>query len=267
LSPRKDKPLVTINCGAIPENLQESELFGHVRGSFTGAHTDKRGLFEEAHGGTAFLDEIGELSLAAQVKLLRFLQDGEARRVGNTASRNLDVRIIAATNRDLEKCVEERAFREDLYYRVNVILIHVSPLRERTEDIPPLVQYFVKLAADRMELRRPPSVSPRSMSLLMSQEWRGNVRELENIVERAIALDRDGIIGMDDLPYDIVPRSEDKLIDQALRDSLTLKQLEREYILEVMAACGGSRVKTADRLGITTATLWRKLKQYNSEGP
>jgi DNA-binding NtrC family response regulator len=179
----------------------------------------------------------------------------------------LDVRIITATNRDLEKCVEEKTFREDLYYRVNVILIHVPPLRERTEDIPPLVRHFVKLAAGRMGLEQPPSVSPRGMNLLMVQAWRGNVRELENIVERAMALDRDGIIGMDDLPYDVTPRSEDKLIDQALQSYLTLKQLEREYILEVMAACGGSRVKTAERLGITTATLWRKLKQYESEGP
>ena len=266
LSLRKDKPLVTINCGAIPENLQESELFGHAKGSFTGAHADKRGLFEEAHGGTAFLDEIGELSPHAQVKLLRFLQDGEVRKVGTTGSRNLDVRIIAATNRDLEKSVEEKHFREDLYYRVNVIRIHVPPLRERSEDIPLLAQHFAKQAADRMGLGQPPSVSPRARSLLMTQPWRGNVRELENIIQRAIALDRDGIIGMDDLPYDVAPRKEDDLIDRALHGSLTLRQLEREYILEVLALCGGSRVRTAERLGITTATLWRKLKLYEAEG-
>ncbi len=266
LSLRKDKPLVAINCGAIPENLQESELFGHVKGSFTGAHADKRGLFEEAHGGTVFLDEIGELSPHAQVKLLRFLQDGEVRKVGTTSSRNLDVRIIAATNRDLEKSVEDKSFREDLYYRVNVIRIHVPPLRERTEDIPLLAQYFAKQAADRMGMAQPPSVSPRARSLLMTQPWRGNVRELENIVERAMALDRDGIIGMDDLPYDVAPRKEDDLIDQALHGSLTLRQLEREYILEVLALCGGSRVRTSERLGITTATLWRKLKLYEAEG-
>jgi DNA-binding NtrC family response regulator len=266
LSLRKAKPLVTVNCGAIPENLQESELFGHIKGSFTGAHLDKRGLFEEAHGGTAFLDEIGELSPPAQVKLLRFLQDGEIRKVGSTQSRNLDVRIIAATNRDLETSVEQKTFREDLYYRVNVIRIHVPPLRERSEDIPLLAQYFAKQAAERMGIAQPPSVSPRARSLLMAQEWRGNVRELENIIERAIALDRDGIIGMDDLPYDVAPRNEDKLIDRALHGSLTLRQLEREYILEVLALCGGSRVRTAEKLGITTATLWRKLKQYEAEG-
>ena len=265
LSPRKDKPLVTINCGAIPENLQESELFGHVKGSFTGAHVDKRGLFEEAHGGTAFLDEIGELTPQAQVKLLRFLQDGEARKVGNTISRNLDVRIIAATNRDLAKSVEEKTFREDLFYRINVIPIHLPPLRERTEDIPPLTQHFVKVAADRTG-RSQPSISPRAMSLLMSQPWRGNVRELQNVVERAMALDRDGIIGMDDLPFTEPQRAEDKLIDRSLRTALTLRELEKEYILEVLTACSGSRVRTARRLGITTATLWRKLKQYEAEG-
>jgi two-component system response regulator HydG len=264
LSPRKDKRLVVINCGTIPENLQESELFGHIKGSFTGAHYSKPGLFEEADGGTAFLDEIGELTLPAQVKLLRFLQDGEVRRVGTTVSRNLDVRIIAATNRDLNKSVEEKTFREDLFYRVNVIPIDLPPLRERRDDIPHLTHHFVKRAADRIGMPNPPSVSPRAMSVLMSQPWRGNVRELENLVERAIALDKDGIIGIDDLPYDVTPRSEDRLIDRALQSALTLRQLEREYILEVLAACNGSRVKTAERLGITTATLWRKLKLYES---
>jgi transcriptional regulator with PAS, ATPase and Fis domain len=223
-------------------------------------------LFEEAHGGTAFLDEIGELTVPAQVKLLRFLQDGEVRRVGTTVSRNLDVRIIAATNRDLKRCVDEKAFREDLYYRINVIPVHIPPLRERSEDIPPLALYFVKRAADRAGMPSLPSISPRAMSLLMAQPWKGNVRELENVIERAMALDQDGILGIDDLPYEITPRSEDQLIDRALQRSLTLRQLEREYILEVLASCNGSRVKTAARLGITTATLWRKLKQYESEG-
>ncbi|MFQ5789179.1 MAG: sigma-54-dependent transcriptional regulator [Acidobacteriota bacterium] len=262
LSSRKDRPLVIINCGAIPDNLQESELFGHTRGAFTGAHVDKRGLFEEAHGGTAFLDEVGELSPAAQVKMLRFLQDGELRRVGATVSRNLDVRIIAATNQDLEKSVEENTFREDLYYRLNVIPIHLPPLRERREDIPLLVQHFIKDAAHRMGHAQPPSVSPRAMNLLVSQSWKGNVRELENVSERAVALDRDGVIGLDDLPFAGSQRSEAKIIERSRRHSLTLSELEREYILEVLAECGGSRKKTAQCLGITTATLWRKLKQY-----
>lgn len=266
LSPRKDKPLVIVNCGAIPENLQESELFGHTKGSFTGAHADKRGLFEEAHGGTAFLDEVGELTPMAQVKMLRFLQNGEVRRVGNTNSRNLDVRIIAATNRDLEKSVKEGGFREDLYYRLNVIPIKLPALRERREDIPPLAQHFVRRIADRMGSTQPLSISPRAMDLLMKQPWRGNVRELENIMERAAALDRDGIIGMDDLPFGDAHRSEDRIIERARRGALTLAELEKEYILEVLAECNGSRKNTARRLGITTATLWRKLKQYEKEG-
>jgi two-component system response regulator HydG len=266
LSPRKDKPLVIVNCGAIPENLQESELFGHSKGSFTGAHADKRGLFDEAHGGTAFLDEVGELTPMAQVKMLRFLQNGEVRRVGTTTSRNLDVRILAATNRNLEKSVKEGTFREDLYYRLNVIPIELPALRERREDIPPLVQHFLRRIADRMSAAQPPAVSPRAMDLLMKHSWRGNVRELENVMERAAALDRDGIIGMDDLPFGDPQRSEDRIIDRARRGALSLAELEKEYILEVLAECGGSRKNSAKRLGITTATLWRKLKQYEKEG-
>ena len=162
-SPRKDDPLVIINCGAIPENLQESELFGHTKGSFTGAHADKPGLFDEADGGTAFLDEVGELTPMAQVKMLRFLQNGEARRVGTTVSRLLDVRIIAATNRDLDKSVEDGTFREDLFYRLNVIPIQLPPLRDRQEDIPPLAQHFARRIADRMGMAQPPPISPRAM--------------------------------------------------------------------------------------------------------
>jgi len=267
LSPRKDKPLVIVNCGAIPENLQESELFGHTKGSFTGAHADKRGLFDEAHGGTAFLDEVGELTPMAQVKMLRFLQNGEVRRVGTTTSRNLDVRIIAATNRDLDKSVKDGSFREDLFYRLNVIPIELPPLRDRPEDIPPLAQHFVRRISDRMGAPQPPSISPRAMDLLMKQTWRGNVRELENIIERAAALDRDGILGMDDLPFGDFQRSEDRIIDRARKGALNLAELEKEYILEVLAECGGSRKNTAKRLGITTATLWRKLKQYEKEPP
>jgi DNA-binding NtrC family response regulator len=261
-SPRKDRPLVTINCGAIPENLQESELFGHVKGAFTGAHTDKRGLFEEAHGGTALLDEVGDLSPAAQVKMLRFLQNGEVRRVGATVSRNVDVRIVAATNRDLEKSVAAGEFREDLYYRLKVIPIHLPPLRERRDDVSLLAQFLIKRSATKMGISPVPGFSPRATSALRGQLWRGNVRELENVIERALALDQDGIVGLDDLPFADSERSEDRVIDRARRNGLTLDQLEREYILEVLAECGGARKKTAERLGITTATLWRKLKLY-----
>ncbi len=265
-SPRRDKPLVIVNCGTIPDNLQESELFGHAKGAFTGAHQDKRGLFEEAHGGTAFLDEVGELTLAAQVKMLRFLQDGEVRKVGTTESRNLNVRILSATNRDLEKAVAEGSFREDLFYRLNVIPIILPPLRDRPEDIPPLVHHFVKLASNRLGINHSLTISPRALRLLTVQPWRGNVRELENVLTRAIALDRDGILGIDDLPFGDSEKSEDKIILRARQGAFTLSDLERDYILEVLAEYGGSRVKTAERLGITTATLWRKLKQYEKEG-
>ncbi len=265
LSSRNDKPLVVVNCGAIPDNLQESELFGHTKGAFTGAHADKRGLFDEAHGGTAFLDEVGELTPMAQVKMLRFLQDGEVRRVGTTASRNLDVRIVAATNRDLEKSVSEGEFREDLFYRLNVIPIQLPPLRRRPEDIPPLVQHFVKRIASRMGRAQPFAISPRAIEALMKHEWRGNVRELENVIERASALDRDGVIGLDDLPFTETARKEDRLIDRGRKSSLTLAELEKEYILEVLAECERSRKNTAKRLGITTATLWRKLKLYEKQ--
>ena len=261
LSPRRDKPLVIINCNAIPEGLRESELFGHTKGAFTGAHVDKRGLLEEANEGTAFLDEIEKLTPAAQIKLLRFLQNGEVRRVGSTVSRDLDVRIVASTHRDLEKCVEEQTFREDLYYRVNVIPFHLPPLRERTEDIPLLAQHFARASAKRLG-RATPAISSRAMSVLVSRPWEENVRELEQVIERTIALDRDGVIGLDDLPFPDSPAASDKIIDRARSNALTLSQLEREYILEVLAESGGSRKKTAEKLGITTATLWRKLKRY-----
>ena len=261
LSPRKDKPLVIINCDAIPESLRESELFGHAKGAFAGAHADKRGLLEEANEGTAFLDEIERLTPAAQIKMLRFLQNGEVRRVGTTVSRNLDVRIIASTHRDLEKCVEEQTFREDLYYRLNIIPFHLPPLRERTEDIPLLAQHFARASAARLG-HATPAISSRAMSVLVSHTWEDNVRELEQVIERAIALDRDGVIGLDDLPFADSPAASDKIIDRARSNTLTLSELEREYLLEILAESGGSRKKTAEKLGITTATLWRKLKRY-----
>lgn len=266
LSPRKEKPLVVVNCSAIPENLQEGEIFGYAKGAFPGAHSGKRGLLEEAHRGTAFLEEIGDLTPQAQVKLLRFLQNGEARKVGATVDRNMDVRVIAATKQELEKAVEANTFREDLYYRLSIIPIRLPPLRERSEDIPLLGQHFVKVVSNKMDVSQPPSISPRAMSYMVTRPWRGNVRELHSVLERAVALDRDGIIGMDDLPIADSDTSEDKVLERARESSLTLSELEREYILEVLAEHGGSRKNTAERLGITTATLWRKLKQYEKEG-
>jgi len=261
LSRRRENPLVVINCGAIPENLQDREIFGHTEGDLGGASSNQRGLFEEAHGGTAFLDEVTELSLAAQSRMLRLLQNGEVQRVGTPVSRNLDVRIIAATKGDLEKCVEERTFREDLYYRLNVISIQVPALRERTEDIPLLAQHFLKTTAGKLGNPQP-AISPRAMSVLMAHPWKGNVREMESVIARAVALDRDGVLGLDDLPFADSQTVADRVIDRAKSKSMTLSELEREYILEILTECGGGRKRTAERLGITTATLWRKLKRF-----
>jgi two-component system response regulator HydG len=264
LSPRIERPFIVVSCEAIPESLQESEIFGHVKDSFPGAHKDKRGMLEEAHGGTVFLDEVAELCPTAQVRLMRFLQDGQASPVGVSTGRALDVRVLAATKHNLENRVEQNAFREDLYYRLNVVPIYLPPLRERQEDVPVLAQRFVRVVSERMGKSIPPNISPRVMNLFLNQVWRGNVRELECAVERAVALDRDGVIGMDDLPLGEPQNSEDRVLDRARQDSLTLSELEREYILEVLAENNGSRKRTAERLGITTATLWRKLKQYEN---
>jgi two-component system response regulator HydG len=266
LSPRRDMPLAIISCGAIPKDIQETELFGQAGRETPGTQPSKRGLFEEAHGGTVFLDEVGDLSPASQVRMLRLLQNGRITHVGATVARSLDVRIIAATNRNLEECVENETFSEDLFYRLNVVPIHIPALRERPEDIPLLAQKFVTLSAEKMGIQPTPAISPRVMNLLMAQPWPGNIRELECAIERAVALDRDGIIGMDDVPLGSTQRSEDKALERARKSSLTLNELEREYILEVLSEFGGSRKKTAERLGITTATLWRKLKQYEREG-
>ena len=194
---RADKPFIPINCTAIPEGLLESELFGHVRGAFTGAHTSKRGLFEKAGGGTLFLDEIGDLGLGLQSKLLRVLQDREIRPVGGTQSVPVDVRIVAATNKDLEQAMAAGSFREDLYYRLAVIPIHIPPLRERPEDIPPLVDEYLRRHSDGAVR----SVSPAAMARLRAQPWRGNARELENLIERAVTLTESAEIDVADLPF------------------------------------------------------------------
>lgn len=264
LSPRRNEPFVTVSCGAIPQDLQEGELFGRSNGNTANHQPEHKGLLEEASGGTVYLDEVGELALPAQAAVLQLLHNGQVSTTGTSQRKAFDVRVIAATKEDLEKLVVEEQFREDLYYRLSVIPIHIPPLRERPEDIPQLTQWFVELASERMGMTSPPSISPRVMNTFVSQPWRGNVQELECAVERAVALDRDGIIGMDDLPAGDSQRSEEKVLQVARKKALTLSDLEREYILEVLAECEGSRKKTAERLGITTATLWRKLKQYET---
>ena len=263
-SRRKHRSFVTINCGAIPENLQESELFGHVRGSFTGAIRDKQGLFQEASGGTLFLDEVGETSPSAQVKLLRFLQDGEIRRVGDTEPTHVDVRLLAATNKDLKKALEEGRFREDLYYRLNVIPITIPPLRKRKDDIPLLVNYFFEKSNIR-DKKKISSMSPEAIRVLTGWDWPGNVRELENVMERAMILTARNVIIPDDLPTYMqepgrtTPDSDDDFQEK------TLESLEKEHIVKALKNFGWNQKKVSDVLGISTTTLWRKLKSYGIE--
>lgn len=258
-SRRSDKPFVVVNCGALPESLQESELFGHVMGSFTGAVKDKRGIFLEAQGGTLFLDEIGEISLSSQVKLLRFLQNGEIRRVGDNKPINLDVRIIVATNKDLEEATKNGSFRKDLFYRLNVIRIHLPPLRERREDIPVLTNYFINVYSNKLG-KKPPEMSAEAISLIQNYPWPGNVRELENVIERSVTLARGEKITGDDLALQC-PLPTD-LIEETGGIRATLALQERKTIIESLRRCAGNRKKAASNLGISTTTLWRKMKEY-----
>lgn len=265
-SHRKDAPFVVINCGALPENLQESELFGHVKGAFTGAIKDKMGLFQQAQRGTILLDEIGETLPSAQVKLLRFLQDGEIRPVGGNKAMYVDTRIIAATNENLEKAVESGKFRKDLFYRINVIRIHIPPLRERREDIPLLVEYFLEKILEKHNKGKR-SLSKEAMHALTNYDWPGNIRELQNIMERAVALSKNQIINVDELP---IPVSEfvdftGNPFEYDKKRSLivtTLSEQEKNAIVEALNKYGGNQTKVAKVLGISTTTLWRKIKKY-----
>ncbi len=258
-SKRGRGPFIPVNCGALPENLLESELFGHVKGAFTGADRDHEGIFEAAGGGTLLFDEVGEIPLAVQVKLLRVLQDREVRRVGSTASRLVDVRLLAATNRNLDERVRERTFREDLYYRLKVVSLEVPPLRRRREDILPLAHQFLRRGCARYHCG-PCSLSAAALDRLLAYPWPGNVRELEHAMERAVVLaEGKPKIEASDLPPEIL-REGDRLDEDGA--SLTLAQVERRHILRVLERCGGSRKEAAAALGIATNTLWRKLKAY-----
>ncbi len=258
---RAEQPFVPINCTAIPEGLLESELFGHVRGAFTGAHTAKRGLFEKANGGTLFLDEIGDMGPVLQGKLLRVLQDGEVRPVGGTQSVKVDARILAATNRELESEISEGRFREDLYYRLNVIPIHIPPLRERPEDIPPLVDRFVRKHSEGG--RR--TMSPAALERLVAQPWKGNARELENVIERVLALSDSAEIEADELPFGASgaggEESSEVIVRSALAQRLTLHELEDRYTDEVLEHTGGNKVRAAKLLGIDRKTHYRRVER------
>jgi len=263
---RAEKPFIPINCTAIPEGLLESELFGHVRGAFTGAHTSKRGLFEKANGGTLFLDEIGDLGLGLQSKLLRVLQDQEIRPVGGTQTVKVDVRIVAATNKDLEHEIAAGRFREDLYYRLDVIPIYIPPLRERPEDIPALVDAFARKhsGAERRV------VTQAAIERLKAQPWRGNARELENVIERALALTDAREIGPEHLPFACGAAVEEVdpaegLLRSATEHRMTLRELEERYIDEILRVTGGNKVQAAKILGIDRKTLYRRAERSERE--
>lgn len=258
--PRKNKPFIPLNCTAIPEQLLESELFGHVKGSFTGAVSDKKGLFEEAHGGTLFLDEIGDLSLPLQAKLLRVLQDRQIRAVGDNKLKTVDVRIIAATHRDLKQLSHDGKFREDLYYRLNVIPFRVPPLRERMEDIPLLIENFMKKFSlkNNCETKK---ISSEALTLLMSYSWPGNVRELENVIERALVLSPHDTIEKNVI-QDSVRLETKENIQQLSVDRPTLDKLEERYIKYILKDVSQKKDEAARILGISRRTLYRKEKIY-----
>ena len=261
-SDRKDKPYVTINCGAIPETLLESELFGHVRGAFTGAVRDHQGFLEAADGGTLFLDEIGEIPPAAQVKLLRFLQEGESRRVGDTRVRKFDVRIIAATNRDLEEAVRDGSFREDLFFRLNVIPIFLPPLRERKEDIPPLAAHLFQRLCDAHS-RNVTGLSPEALRAFMNYGWPGNVREMENAIEYALHLTDDGSpIRPEQLPAKLFSEAE---ASWSPGDLVSIEEYTKRSIDRLQS--DHSEEQIAEILGISRKNLWEKRKRWNLKRP
>jgi len=262
-SPRREGPFIRVNCAALSESILESELFGHEKGAFTGAHTAKPGRFELADGGTLLLDEITETSEKLQAELLRVIEEKEFERVGGTRTVRVDVRIIATTNRDLAREVAERRFREDLYYRLNVVPLVLPPLRERDGDVDLLVSHFVEKFAGRLSKDRP-QISDGAMAALRRYPWPGNVRELENLIQRLVIMDTDGVIDCDDLPEHVgnpaAPSRSGLLLGGTLED------IERHVILQTLASCNGNRTRAAERLDISTRTIRNKLKKYMEEG-
>ncbi len=260
-SPRREYPFVTVNCAALPATLLESELFGHVKGAFTGAISDRKGRFESASGGTVFLDEIGEISPAVQVKLLRVLEKQQFERVGETKTIQVDIRLIAATNQTLLEKVERGEFRQDLYYRLNIVRLKLPPLRERREDIPLLLEHFISLFNKRTG-RHVTGVSPEAMNVLVDHPWPGNVRQLENAIEHAFIHCQRGLIQPQHLPEELgVP--ERRILAKASQKRCPLAELERELIIEILAKHKWNRALAAGDLGISRSSLWRKMKKHN----
>ena len=260
-SVRKNGPFVAVNCGALPENLLESELFGHIKGSFTGAIRDKEGLFQAAEGGTLFLDEIGNTSISIQVKLLRVLEDKMVTPVGGTTPAEVDVRLIAATNADLEADVKQGGFRTDLFYRLNVIPINIPPLRERQEDVPILVEHFLDQLASKPGGERH-KLTSEAMRVLCKYHWPGNVRELENTIERAVLLGSSDTIDVKDLPDNLSSPKPTSLVQAADPEVPTLESIEKAYIHYVLTQSDGKKSAAAKVLGIDSSTLYRKLERY-----
>jgi transcriptional regulator with PAS, ATPase and Fis domain len=261
-SGRASGPFVPINCAAIPETLLESELFGYVRGAFTDARKDRRGLFQEASGGVLFLDEISEIPLTLQAKLLRVLEDKEVRPLGANQTVKVDTRVVSASNRDLDQLVLVGKFRQDLYYRLNVIRIELPPLRQRSEDLTLLVNHFIGKFAETAK-RAIQGIDPGALAVLQSHDWPGNIRELEHVLERAVLLGKEDTVGLNDLPPQLIARDERVLVvGQAVAKQLTLRDLEREYIGKVLDNTRGNKTEAARILGVDRTTLYRKLEEY-----
>jgi len=264
-SPRKNKPFVALNCAALSENILESELFGHVKGAFTDASSDRVGKFEYAHGGTMFLDEVGDMPVATQIKLLRVLENGEITRVGSNEPIKVNVRILSATNRDLEEAIEAGTFRRDLYHRLKVVTIRLPALRERREDIPMLIDYFLKqfTSLHHKQIR---GVSAAARHRLLGFDWPGNVRQLRNVVESMVVVDYDGLLDVDDLPEELADApAPSESADSACLVPLVgrpLEEIEKLFIAETLRVTGGNREEAARTLGIGERTLYRKIKQY-----
>jgi len=263
-SPRRDRPFVKINCTALPENLMESELFGYEKGAFTGANTTKPGKFEQADTGTVFLDEIGDVPPSIQVKLLRILQEREFERLGSNKTRHIDVRVIAATNQDLRAALEQGTFREDLYYRLNVVPISIIPLRERMQDIPFLAEHFLsKYSAETGN--KVQTITPAAMSKLMTYHWPGNVRELENVIERSLVMCTGDRLDAADIKMDNMPRPRSAGGEFALPAGMTLDQYEQEIIREALKRADGNKSQAARSLGLTRNALRYRLTQMGLE--
>jgi DNA-binding NtrC family response regulator len=269
LSPRRDAAFVDINCSAIPETLIEAELFGHQRGTFTGAHENRSGLFEKASGGTLFLDEVDALNLSAQAKLLRVLQERTVRRIGARANIAIDVRIISATNCDLAQAVASGRFRPDLYYRLRVLPLHLPELCTRAGDVSLLVEHFLRMKSERQGRSSVPRFSPEAMRTLSEYPWPGNVRELENVIEYALALGNGDELGVEDLPLELTqaraqsnPEDLRELLQAYMNDAVPLAEIEKRYILSVLQQFGGNQVRAAAALGIDRSKLYRRLRQY-----